>query len=210
MTKYKKFPSLRLYDQLGVPYVLHDSAWKGPLWTGHCMMLDLTDGYGDEGFFHELSHWIEATPRQRRYPDLAMGRQINCDTTSKFGTSTSPHLHWPERGDDRQFVDRYRNDGWGEVTVPVPTAHRQEGRACSAMFFYFAATGLTGWTDPHPLIPTAACDFAGSVQETPDETTKNSMKTIRAFDPAVTPAAARGFIERMNRWTPDQRTTRQP
>ena len=61
MNKYEQFPSLKLYDQQQVPYVMCYE-WDGPLWTGHCMMLAYSDTFGDCGFFHELAHYMLASP----------------------------------------------------------------------------------------------------------------------------------------------------
>lgn len=157
-TKYDQFPSLRLYDELEVPYVLFSDGWEGPLWTGHCMMLSTVDGYGDAGFFHELCHWIEATPAQRRWPDFALGKQVNAKWDLTFTSSTTPRL-WQGSGPKKFPKDR--NIGWGERTVPLETARRQEANACTALWFYEPIVGLTTWdaTPPAEEINSAAYDF---------------------------------------------------
>lgn len=166
-TKYDQFPSLRLYDELGVPYVLFSAGWDGPLWTGHCMMLSVKDGYGDAGFFHELCHWIEASKAQRRWPDFALGKQVNAEWDSVF-TSSSTSKVWEGKG-PRKFP-KDRNVGWGERTIPMVTARSQESNACTALWYYEPIVGLTSWDTPPPAdqINSAAYDFndVGDVSKT--------------------------------------------
>jgi hypothetical protein len=162
-TKYAEYPSLRLYDALEVPYVLvPEHSWSGPLWTGHCMMLT-RDGYGDEGYLHELFHWIMASPAQRRYPDFAMGRWVNSELQT-FSSSSTPYLLGPHNnyGHDRKTSED-QNAGWGERTVKISTAHRQEEAACVAMYLYHVVVGNTTWDKP--LTTEAADDFNGSWSE---------------------------------------------
>jgi hypothetical protein len=180
-TKYEQFPSLRLYDQLGIPYVLFSQGWDGPLWTGHCMMLSIKDGYGDAGFFHELCHWIEATPAQQRMPDFALGKQINATHDSTFATSTSPYL-WDGRRPYRWPNDR--NVGWGESTILMKSATRQESHACTALWFYEPIVGLTSWDNPPPLdkINSAAYDFNGVSHMERTTNVIGMRKIAKAFD----------------------------
>ena len=192
------YPSLRLYDKLGVPYVVHENDWNGPLWTGHCMMLDTHDGYGDDGFLHELFHWIEASPRQRNYPDFALGRQINA-TKQKFATSTSRH---DTLSADAPFVNgpgspKGRNLGWGERTVVWSTAVKQETNACAAMFFYFPLVGLENWSCPHPSMPTAADEFYGDSTLPSPTMAKQAFRSVNMIDPTITLDRMIGFLDRM-------------
>lgn len=193
-TKYKRYPSLRLYDRLGVPYVLHSNGWHGPLWTGHCMMLDMDDSYGDVGFFHELSHWVEASEKQRTCPDFALGQQINA-AEGPFGSSSTPFIYDGER---RSYPGR--NNGWGERPVTISTASRQEAAACNVMFFYEALVGLSGWDDT--IVPNgAALDFDGfsdpALSQPSKTIVQRSWKILSAMDPDLTHPVAQRFFERM-------------
>lgn len=179
-TKYDQFPSLRLYDRLNVPYVLFSAPWEGPLWTGHCMMLSTVDGYGDAGFFHELCHWIEASPAQRRWPDFALGKQVNAGWDAVFTSSSTPHLWTNERSRKaHKKVRADRNVGWGERTIPLTEARRQESNACTALWFYEPIIGLTTWDNP-PVwdkINSAAWDF-NNVSDTAKTTYATGMRKI--------------------------------
>lgn len=200
--KYDTFPSLRLYDQLGVPYVLFNSSWGGPLWTGHCMMLSTVDGYGDEGFAHELFHYLAASPAQRKHPDFTLGRQINANMEI-FTSSATKHLF-----DDTQTVRKvqpdHRNDGWGETTVPLPRARRQEQIAVNAMWLYPPLTGTGTWDSPPPFRSLkGAYDFAGMEYPGSDQwRTATIVKRIRpivkAIDSTVTSAQITSYLKRLN------------
>lgn len=182
MDKYKEFPSLRIYDRLDVPYVLTGERWAGPLWTGHCMMLSTRDGYGDEGFLHELAHWVEASPTQRRMPDFALGKQVNANN-EVFATSTSPHINNPN---DRRRRRADRNVGWGEPTVSLSTATAQEERACLVMYLYHALVGNTTWSEP--LMAEAAYDFAGCEPFKPHAVVSRTRKIVAAMTDGKVPS----------------------
>lgn len=198
MDKYKMFPSLRIYDQLEVPYVLTGEQWEGPLWTGHCMMLATPNGFGDEAFLHELGHWVEASPKQRMMPDFALGKWVN-GKDMLFATSTSPHLH--EEGQSSVFGSRARyrrnkdrNTGWGEPTVSLKTATGQEERACLVMYLYHALVGNTSWDKP--VIATAAYDFAGVEPFSPSSVTKRTTKIVKAMTSGqVSPTTVRAYCD---------------
>lgn len=174
-TKYAEYPSLRLYDRLGVPYIVTGERWGGPLWTGHCMMLCTTDGYGDEGFLHELMHWIEASPNQRRYPDFALGKWVNADNSKVFATSTSDHLYDPVY-QQQQRPKGNRNWGWGEPTIALSTATSQETTACYGMFLYHVLVGNTTWSKP--ITPTAVFDFMGGSLPSPEIVARRTAKIV--------------------------------
>ena len=92
--KFDLFPSLALYERLGVPYVMwsnhgHNN-YEGALWTGQVMML-ADDTYGDIGHAHELFHWWIAPEEKRPYPDFALGRQVNGG--AKFFTASGLPLY---------------------------------------------------------------------------------------------------------------------
>lgn len=116
MNKYDRYPSLRLYDRLGVPYVLTSEKWGGPLWTGHCMVLSTRERLADETFLHELMHWIEASPAQRRFPDFALGRWVNADPTctAEFATSTTSDYFHATEAPSESYPQEERNVGWGK------------------------------------------------------------------------------------------------
>lgn len=159
-TKYKAFPSLRLYDQLEVPYIL--SAFnnvRGPLWTGFCMMLDTMDDYEDPGYYHELCHWLAASERQRSLPDFGLGRQVNsrADTFATRGV-------WFEKETSRTRRTAGKNPTWGETgSVKRKTAEHQEEVACAALAIYEPMVGICGWntTMSPDRLNSAADDFSG-------------------------------------------------
>jgi len=188
--KYDSFPSLRLYDALGVPYVVHDAKWLGPLWTGHCMMLDTTDSFEDAGFFHELCHWIEASPTQRKSPDFALGKQVNSGDV-EFATSTSPLHH--QRGTDLRRPKGH-NAGWGETTVPLSEATRQEANACYALLLYEPLSGVWGWDGPPPTgqINSAAYDCNMDPSDTITKARTRTAKITRTF--GVSSATVRTYL----------------
>ena len=134
--KYARWPSLRLYDLLGVPYVLGNIDWDGPLWTGHCMMLDTTDRFGDAGFFHELCHWLAASPAQRSWPDFGIDRQVNSDL-EVFASSASPYAYVSDRDDQHR--------GWGGATRNPTVSQAQEDVACRALGAYEPLVGIWSW-----------------------------------------------------------------
>lgn len=175
--KYDEYPSLYLYDKLNVPYVLHSNSWDGPLWTGHCMMLNTEDSYGDAGFWHELAHWMVAGPTQRTLPDLALGKNVNSGM-SVFATSSSPFFYHPDNGGNVPNTSnldgchtgfsfgwgrglRGYNEGWGELPVPRMLAAEQELWACHALQYYEPLCGITSWDKALP-INSAIDDFAGA------------------------------------------------
>lgn len=192
MTKYDQFPSLRLYDSLGVPYVLTSEDWDGPLWTGHCMMLSTAHGYLDEGFLHELGHWAEASPAQRKMPDFALGKWVNAKN-GLFATSTSPHLH-KEKSPFQRRNSTARNEGWGERTISLKTATAQEERACDVMYLYHALVGNTTWDEP--VIASAAYDFSGMLSFSPYRVTRRTAKIVKAMtNGQVSHATVRSYCD---------------
>ncbi len=211
--KYTAYPSLRLYDRLGVPYVLFDGPWDGPLWTGHCMMLSTRDGYGDQAFAHELFHWIAATPKQRTFPDFALGRQVNADMDI-FTSSSTKHLFDNTKPRKRQpgstKAKKDRNDGWGETTISLDKAEKQEGAACNAMFLYAPLTGLTSWDAPTFDHTACAADFAG--MEYPGSDHWNTAKVakrvtpiVQAIDPSVSADTVTNYLRALNDMGTDER-----
>ncbi len=145
MDKYQRYPSLKIYDQLNIPYVLLGQAYSydGPLWTGVNMMLMISDGYGDAGFFHEIGHYLAATEEQRIHPDFKLGRQIN-GGGSLFTSSATPHLYDPEKRNAGNRPHGF-NAGWGEDTIPTSVAHEQEGIACDFLGIYEPMCGIWPW-----------------------------------------------------------------
>lgn len=159
-SKYKRWPSLWYYDALGIHYVVHDGHYRGPVWTGHCMMLDASESYGDGAFFHELLHWLCASGRQRSFPDFALGRQVNAHSKI-FATSSTLAVYTEKDADPPSMGDR--NGGWGEKTVLRTTAANQESWACWGMWYYEPLMEIWGW-DEEPnfdKIASATYDFAG-------------------------------------------------
>ena len=135
--KFDLFPSLALYERLGVPYVMwsnhgHNN-YEGALWTGQVMML-ADDTYGDIGHAHELFHWWIAPEEKRPYPDFALGRQVNGG--AKFFTASGLPLY--DRSKYPKRNGGLYNPGWGEETIPISEAAYQEEFACVAMLCYEA------------------------------------------------------------------------
>lgn len=158
-TKYSEYPSLRLYDHLGVDYIVAPNIARGPLWVGFAMLLDSADEYGDAGYFHELAHWLVATSAQRRKPDFGLGQQPNASSTHIFTASTMTGV-----AGHRAFGFKpLKGRGWGEDCVSVHTAERQERLACIALGVYEPLTGICGWDDrlDADSINTALYDFGG-------------------------------------------------
>lgn len=202
--KYEEFPSLREYDALGVPYVLFDGPWNGPLWTGHCMMLSLRDGYGDEGFAHELFHYLAASEEQRLFPDFALGRQVNGDMR-QFTSSSTKFLYDHDRNGMRGTQPGRRNNGWGEQTIALQTASRQETAACNAMWLYPALIARTAqWDDPEPPVDLgAAHDFAGmeypgSNEFRIDRIAKRVLPIVKAIAPHVHAQQVVNYLTALN------------
>lgn len=201
-TKTKKWPSLKLYDKIGVPYVVTSDTWNGPLWTGHCMMLSTADGYGDAGFFHELCHWLVASPNQRRYPDFAIGRQVN-SAIDTFATSTSPHVFdVPERymnaHEERRKAVLKHGKGWGEKCGSKQRAVQQEGWACDALLVYEPLVGLTTWNKPvYDGVNDAAHDFAGAKGWRTDRRTWEAVykRIVKPLDGSVTLEKVLKFVK---------------
>lgn len=205
-TKYDRWPSLRLYEKLGVPYMVVDN-WNGPLWTGSCMVLDATDSYGDPGFLHELFHWLCASKEQRKYADLALGRQINA-TAGVFTASGLPFYDgkdvFPvgsERDTSPKGGEHTHNPGWGELTVSRVEAARQEDLACHAMWLHDPIVGNCAWDDiPGPT--DAAVDFSDNLLGMP----KHSLPVwaevkkviVSKLCPDVSMATIRSFVEAQN------------
>jgi hypothetical protein len=202
-TKYAAYPSLRLYDALNVPYVLFDGPWSGPLWTGHCMMLSTRDGYGDEGFAHELFHYLVTDEKQRRWPDFALGRQVNADMNI-FTSSSTPNLFDRSVHNQSGFQPTTRNDGWGETTISLKRASDQEAAACNAMWLYPPLVGLCSWDEPFPTTGLdAAHDFAGMEYPGSNEwktTTiaKRCLPIVAAIYPSVSPETVTDYLRRLN------------
>lgn len=185
------YPSLALYNALGVPYIVHGSDWGGPLWTVHAMMLSTVDTYGDAGFFHELCHWIEASPKQRTYPDFSLGKWVNANRSEVFASSTNPtQFHSEDIIAPYKRGPKDSNVGWGERTTSLSEATRQESNACFALWLYEPLVGLWSWddppTDPHE-INSAAWDFNGFEQPGtvgwPTRVTKRTAKIVKALSP---------------------------
>jgi hypothetical protein len=120
------------------------------------MMLSIVDGYGDAGFFHELGHYLMATEEQRQYPDFALGQQTNNGMTV-FTSNTTPHVFTEETS----FQPKGHNTGWGEDTIPISEATRQEGIACDLLGIYEPLCGVWSWKeqDTDLRISRAAGDF---------------------------------------------------
>lgn len=158
-TKYSVFPSLRLYDTLGINYIVGSDLSQGPLWTGFAMLLDVDDDFGDPVFFHELAHWLIATPSQRRRPDFGLGQQPNASSGRMFTSSTMTGVAAPK---DAHF-EPLEGRGWGEECVSTITAERQERLACIALAVYEPLAGVCGWDDrlSADYINTALYDFGG-------------------------------------------------
>lgn len=198
---YRRFPSLRLYDQLGVSWMLTGDSGRfgetsGPIWAGAFMILYTNSSYGDEGFFHELCHWIAASPAQRKLPDLALGRQIN-SSTDTFATSPSlGGVVWLEGEVEGFEGDADHNSGWGEKTVSRSVAARQEALACHAMWFYRPLVRLEKWTAAHPSSYLAAVDFAGSVCPTEKEIRDTWSKVLTVIDPDLSYEQVSAFYRR--------------
>lgn len=148
--KYKAWPSLALYDRLGVPYVVGDFRnYGGALWTGHTMILNVRDIYGDPAFLHELVHWLAASPRQRELPDFGLDRQVNHSASEQWTSSSTPWLYRPDTSDLK-----YR--GWGEECVTPRTASSQEALACHAMALYRPLACGRPWVPPKTGVRSAA------------------------------------------------------
>jgi hypothetical protein len=145
------FPSLDWYDHHNVPYIaLPQNGWMGPIWTGREMILDTKEGYGDPAFFHELCHFLAATPEQRELPDFGLDRVTN-------GTGERVAIYGLERFSDPASLQDRR--GWaGEECVSKREATRQEQLACDAMWFY-APIVLGDWESNEGW--REACDFSG-------------------------------------------------
>lgn len=190
--KYERWPSLRFYDQLGVPYVLGAFRWVGPLWTGHCMMLDTTDHYRDAGFFHELAHWLAATPRQRSLPDFGLDRQINA-TAEIYATSTTPFVFDQD--------DNFQQRGWGERCVSPRTAQGQEGLACEALAVYEPLVGLVSWDSVPQLddLNPAMFDFTGSdgLIITAKVIERLHRRIVTPLDPSVSAKSVATYLRRL-------------
>ncbi len=208
--KYDRFPSLRLYDQLGIPYVVTSEQWGGPLWTGHCMMLSTDDSYDDPGFFHELCHYLAATPYQRKLPDFALGRQVNARTVD-FASPSTPHFVNKKLTFNRGWGDtkKKRNVGWGEKTVTVKTAARQESVSCHALGLYEPLCGIWGWDDPiHDphKINSAFFDFAAS--DGPDLSLRAASwcwrEIVVDIDPRVSEQMVRDYFQRVKQSLKDE------
>lgn len=149
------FPSLDWYDYHGVPYIaLPQNGWKGPVWTGREMILDTKEGYGDKAFFHELCHFLAASPEQWELPDFGLDRVTN-------STDDSVAIYGFDRFSDLRFASKR---GWaGETCVSPDEAVRQETLACDAMWFY-APIVLGQWDSSEGW--REAYDFSGMY--TPD------------------------------------------
>lgn len=199
----KHFPSLALYQRLGVPYILHSNPWEGPLWTVHAMMLSVLDSYEDPGFYHELCHWIEASPRQRTFPDFSLGKWVNADRDSVFLTSTNPDIQ--HVGGTKVRGPKHSNVGWGERTTSLSEATRQESNACFALWLYEPIVLGHPWDDPPEPddINQAAWEFAGV--ETPGRTkgfparvTKRTAKIRAALCPDVPDTTVKAYLQHIH------------
>lgn len=186
-SKYDKWPSLRLFDKLDVPYVVHNfSQYSGPIWTGHCMMLNTNDAYGDEGFLHELFHWMVSSVTSRKYPDFKLGRWVNADSSDNVVFATSTTGTFVDSKNPAGSQDKERNLGWGEKPLLRESAKQQEAVACDAMLFYEPLVGLCQWGKP-TLDFLAADDFGAYFDGLQKATTRSVYERIVSkLDSSVT------------------------
>lgn len=211
-TRYERFPSLRLFDKAGCDYMVFANktvggsgrvSWDGPLWTGTHMMLCGDDGFGDEGFAHELFHWMVASPEQRRWPDMALGQNVNA-ASGFFAVSGGPCYDFNVR-DSGTEGERSSNIGWGEPTVDVDVAAQQEWLACRAMFLYAPLVGLQRWSElPDETKCLAAFDFNGDLTWVNGEgsvwATSSVEEWEQIYEEIVAPLKPRVGFDTVRRW----------
>jgi hypothetical protein len=198
-TKYHMYPTLRLYDQLHIPYVVGPyNAAGGALWTGDVMILDSSDTYEDSGFFHELTHWLIASPRQRTLPDFGLGRWIGSNADTLFTSSATPHLYI---GNDQASRSQR---GWGEHCISPRRAQQQEELACAAGALYFVLTGEHTIEDrpDENNVPFIWFDFFGHLDQARPTTAliRRIWTTVVApLNPTITLEQTAGYLRHI--WT---------
>lgn len=207
----ERYPSLALYERLGVPYILHSNPWDGPLWTVHAMMLSVNDSYEDAGFYHELCHWIEASPKQRALPDFALGKWVNADREATFASSTNPsQYHEGTTSIPHRKGPAHSNRGWGERTVALSEATRQESNACFALWLYEPIVLGRPWDDPPEPedINEAAYEFAGfetpGTKGFPARVTKRTAKMRQFLCSDIPDQTVKSYLTQIHERTRDE------
>ena len=118
------YPSTKIADRLGIRWMITDD-WCGPGWTGDMMIVE-NGGYGDQLFWHEICHWLVATPAQRKRADYGIGRPVNAMNTNTTFTSSM-----------RTVVD---GETW-DNTLPIRDADENEARAVELLIWYPLVVG---------------------------------------------------------------------
>lgn len=201
MDKFDLWPSLKLYEKLGVPYVLHSNDWSGPLWTGHCMMLSTRDSYGDAGFFHELAHWLATSEEDRKHPDFRLGRQVNAQYDYTFATSSVATWADPDHNSP-PHSSRGKNRGWGEDVMDLGDASENEFLACAALALYEPLCGVWSWRSKidiqkinDALYDFNANDLSEHIGEYPVEHLHDMI--VQPLDLSVKLSTVRSYIGRL-------------
>lgn len=190
------YPSLDLYRKMGCPYVVCRN-WDGPLWTGHCMMLDDSDSYGDQLFLHELFHWMLATKEQRMIADFGLGQ--NVDSSMKVFGSNFQEVTELQRHSTTRLWD-------GSKAKDSYLYYWQEIVASDALLFYTPLTegvGIDGCTsvDVDMWATEAWNDFGGKVDLDDLPYLREMSRMLRKFHPSFTMRNLRNLYSEMrNMW----------
>ena len=122
------FPVTALADRLGIRWML-TPGWAGPGWTGDMLIVDSTDRYNDLLVWHEIAHWLAASPEQRHLADYGIGRPTNVDDHHVTLTSSAM----------RTITD---GDTWDDAMyVGSDIGDAQEALAVEAMVWYPLVAG---------------------------------------------------------------------
>lgn len=191
--KYDLYPSLRIYDELGVDYILLDKA-EGPQWTGKTMLLEAS--FDDMGIFHELAHWWVASEHQRKFPDFALGRQVS-GLSHRFTASNVDYLYLA--GTEPRKPGH--NNGWGENTIPTEVAGKQESFACFAMLLHLPIVHRSWEVSPEDLDWETIEAFNALIDGWPnDDEIKQLAKMSRDMGLPGTVREVRSWLTRAETW----------
>ena len=199
---------LDAYDALGVPYEIVHETVLIPMWDGTKMNLQENDHREDHGWFHELTHWLLASDRQRAFPDFCLGRHPEAQ---------SHHLGWAGLNPPAKALASVKREDLGWESEPVlarSTILRQEEDASNAMAFAFVTAGEDYFGADVPKYPTAYDEFNEDPRLLNSGSTTRARRSVsRIHRDVLVPLAAVGVIPECSlqeAWAFFRRVTRSP
>lgn len=183
---YESLPTTKVMDELGIPWMILPN-YQGPQVFNGAIMYPgevkggeiTTDRYGDVGLWHELCHYLVASPKQRNLPDYGLGVNANADIRTPFS------------GNLGGVQVENEEHSWGDEWRPAKrTSKAQEAFACCAIAVYDLYVTGGPLSD---LAVTTYGDFGGRSPDHPSRWA-DKLSTILAPVKKISPEGIREWL----------------